>query len=289
MSSVFKSVIDTADIVASDIPALARKTRSNKGDYGCVGVLAGSKNMAGACYLAAKAAYSCGAGLVKMISPECNRTILQTLLPEAVLYTYDESTPVKDILAALRSCTTAVVGPGLGKSEQARQIVQAVLSHASLPLVLDADGLNLCVHTDFIQNYGATLVITPHMGEAARLLDMTVKEALATPEITLQALRDKYKCTVLLKDQPTLICKDETLYINRTGNNGMATGGSGDVLAGVVATLLRGGDGALCAAAAAYLHGRAGDLAAKKHGKHAMLASHVAAELENVLKDFTGE
>ncbi len=266
-----------------DLKIPERFSRSNKGTYGTVGIIAGSKNMAGAAYFAAKAAYFCGAGLVKIITEECNRVILQTLLPEAVLYTYTEATPINEILEEVNSCTTAVLGPGLGKKEKQQKLVRAILENCTLPLVLDADGLNLSCGTELIGSYHGQMVITPHPGEVSRLLERTIGDILSNPFDCLEDLKKRYHCTVLLKDAHTLISKDKITYINLTGNNGMATGGCGDVLSGMVAAFLHNNIPEEAAALAAYIHGKAGDFATEKHGTHSVTASRVIENIEEAL------
>ena len=283
------AALSSDEIPFNAIRALQRYPRAHKGTYGTVAVIAGGRNMAGASYLSAKAAYLCGAGLVKIIAPECNRVILQTLLPEAVLYTYEESTPEREILAQLKNCTSVVLGPGLGRSEKAERIVSAVLENSSLPLVLDADGLNLAAGGELIGGYKGQLVLTPHFKEASRLSGIPVNEISACPLKCAGALTERYGHTVLLKDAHTIVSDGRSTYINLSGCDGMATGGSGDVLSGVVGALIRGADTVeettRCAAYAAYLHGLAGESAAKKHGTHALLASRIADELCEILKE----
>ncbi len=277
----------TSNICAVDGFKLSKRTRrSNKGTYGTVCIVAGCKNMAGAAYFAAKSAYLCGAGLVKIVTEECNRQILQMLLPEAVLFTYDGQTPVNEILCEISSCTSAVVGPGLGKGEKQKELVFKILQSCSLPLVLDADGLNLTAGTNLLEHYKGSAVITPHPGEAARIMEMTVSEILSSPIDCLKKMCEKFPCTVLLKDAHTLIGKGDKIYVNLSGNDGMATGGCGDVLSGMIGALLPNfEDSAMAATTAAFIHGCAGDQAAKKHGKRSMLATHVLECIEDVLRE----
>lgn len=265
------------------LPLSRPSGRTNKGTFGTVGVVGGGKNMAGAAFLAGKAAYLSGAGLVKLFTPECNRSILQTLLPEATLYTYDDQIKPEELLFQASRCTALVLGPGLGQGKQQKELVKTLLDNLSCPLVLDADGLNLSACRGFIEHYQGPLVLTPHPGEALRLScgeRKTIKEITDDPLHTLEILQKKYRCTVLLKDAHTLISDGRSLAVNLTGNSGMSKGGNGDVLSGIIGALLAQGLSPFKAACAgAYYHGLAGDLAAKKHGQRSLLATHVLEEL----------
>jgi NAD(P)H-hydrate epimerase len=178
-----------------------------------------------------------------------------------------------------------ILGPGLGKSEEARNLVSLLLKNLSIPAIVDADGLNLSANTDLLQNYRGPLAITPHPGEAARLLRKELKEITENPLESCKLLSEKYGCTVLLKDAHTLILTEERLNINLSGNNGMATAGSGDVLSGIVGALLAQRlDVHDAACFGAFIHGLAGDHAAKKHGKRSVTASRVLENIEETLK-----
>ena len=262
-----------------------RPVRTNKGSFGKVAVVAGSYGMAGAAYFAAKAALLSGAGLVEIYTPEENRVILHTLLPEAILHIYGKKGTQEVLLEAVGRCSSMILGPGLGKSEEARNLVSLLLKNLSIPAIVDADGLNLSANTDLLQNYRGPLAITPHPGEAARLLRKELKEITENPLESCKLLSEKYGCTVLLKDAHTLILTEERLNINLSGNNGMATAGSGDVLSGIVGALLAQGlDVHDAACFGAFIHGLAGDHAAKKHGKRSVTASRVLENIEETLK-----
>ena len=239
--------------------------------------------MAGAAFLAGKAAYLSGTGLVKLFTPECNRGILQTLLPEATLYTYESQTKPEELLRQASTCTALVLGPGLGQGKTEKEFVQLLLENLSCPRVLDADGLNLSAGQGFIENYHGPLVLTPHPGEALRLFcgeKKTISQITDNPLYALECLQKKYHCTVLLKDAHTLISDGHSFAVNLTGNSGMSKGGNGDILSGIIGALLAQGLTPYEAACAgAYHHGLAGDLAAKKHGQRSLLATHVLEEL----------
>ncbi|MGN0298149.1 MAG: NAD(P)H-hydrate dehydratase [Lachnospiraceae bacterium] len=258
-----------------------RLTWGHKGTFGKVLLIAGSKGMAGAAYLAALAAYRMGAGLVRIFTVEENRVILQTLIPEAIMTTYDENdiseTQLEEILAWADG---VVIGPGLGTQPYAHQLVKLVLKIIQSPFVLDADGLNiLSQHRDWKLPENLA-ILTPHMGEMMRLCDVSMTELKKNPVFYGQGLARNLHAVVVLKDWRTLICDAGDLtYLNLTGTNGMGTGGSGDVLTGVLGALLAyhlsGQSLQEIAAIGVWIHGRAGELAAQKIGDRGMVASDI--------------
>ncbi|MCI9008519.1 MAG: NAD(P)H-hydrate dehydratase [Lachnospiraceae bacterium] len=267
-----------------------RMERSNKGTYGKVLCVAGSVNMAGAAFLCAWAAYRAGAGLVRVLTPEENRVIVQTLLPEALLTTFDTGNPDGErIREAFEWADVAAVGPGLGKEPWAYELTKRALMDVQKPLVLDADGLNhLSEHKELLKGQDRELILTPHPGEFARLTGQTVPEILL--DIPGQAVRfaRENRCICVLKDAPSAVGDPEgNGYINTTGNHGMSTGGSGDVLTGIIAGLLAQKVPALLAARlGVWLHGRAGDLAVRTEGTYGMLARHLVEYLPKAMMPF---
>lgn len=256
-----------------------RKVRSNKGTYGKVLCIAGSKNMAGAAYLCAAAAYRAGAGLVRVFTPEENRIIIQSLIPEAVLTTFDVSDPDEDLLLeALSWADTAAIGPGLGREPWAERLTELTFAGFQRPLVADADALNhLSGHMEWLDRHRGPLILTPHVGEFARLTGNGIPEILEQVPVFAADFAKDHDCICVLKDAPTAI-GDGTgaCYLNTTGNNGMSTGGSGDVLTGIIAGLLAQHTPPLAAAQlGVWLHGRAGDLAAEQEGVYGLMARHL--------------
>lgn len=270
-----------------------RKSRSNKGTYGKVLCAAGSLNMAGAAYLCAWAAYRSGAGLVRVLTPKENRVILQTLLPEALLTTFDAEAPDWDkIREAFDWASTAAVGPGLGREPWAGALVQMAMETFRKPLVLDADGLNhLSGQMELLNDRKGPLILTPHPGEFGRLTGQSIAEV--TADIPGQAVRfaGKYGCVCVLKDAPTAVGDPSGVcYVNTTGNHGMSTGGSGDVLTGIIAGLLAQKTPPLSAALlGVWLHGRAGDLAAAKEGAYGLMARHLVEYLPGAMENLGTE
>lgn len=263
-----------------------RGGNSNKGSFGKSCVIAGSKNMAGAAYLAGKAAYLTGTGLVRMVSDECNRNILQTLLPEAVL---SAETPCDRSLlsSALAWASAAAIGPGLSTSGPAQEIVRTVLELCRIPLVLDADAINiLSGHLDWLNMQETPKILTPHMGEMSRLTGLSI-EIIQKERLNIaKAFAREHHVILVLKDARTLITDGDTVFLNQTGNNGMSTGGSGDVLTGIITGLLSQGMNPLTASAlGVYIHGLAGDQAAKRKGVRGMLSTDLLETLPLVLKE----
>lgn len=273
----------------SDMDKLpVRCDNSNKGTYGKVAVIAGSKNMSGAAFLCGKAAYSTGAGLVKIYTHESNRMILQSQLPEAVLMTYAEyEGALSCIEDAMKWATVIVVGPGLGVDTTSERMLYELLMNAEVPLVVDADALNiLSENIELLEMTSASVIMTPHMKEMSRLIQKEVPEIMEKRFSIARQFAKKMGVTLVLKDAKSIVTNGgEQTYMNLGGNNGMSTGGSGDVLSGIIAGMLAGG---LPLAGAAkmgtYVHCQAGDRAAEKKGKYAMLASDIISSIGEVMK-----
>lgn len=256
-----------------------RRKRSNKGTYGKILCIAGSVNMAGAAYLCAYAAYRAGAGLVRVLTPEENRVIIQNLIPEAVLSTFDSGSPDRNLIReALEWADAAAIGPGLGKEPWAADFVDTVLVECHKPLVIDADGINhLAGQPERLKKHEGPVILTPHVGEFSRLTGRPIPDILLrVPELAAEYAREN-NCICVLKDAPTAVGDEQgRCWVNTTGNNGMSTGGSGDVLTGIIAGLL--GQKLTTREAAllgVWLHGKAGDLAAQTEGTYGLMARHL--------------
>ncbi len=266
-----------------------RFNNSNKGSYGKVAVVAGSKNMSGAAFLCAKAAYSTGVGLVKIYTHESNRVVLQSQLPEAIMMTYDNYMGalfcVED---AVKWASVIVVGPGLGVDTTSERMLYELLLNSEVPMVIDADALNILSNNlGMIKTCPVPIVMTPHMKEMSRLIGKSVEEIAHDRFNIAKRFAKEYEVNLVLKDAKSIVTNggDKT-YINLAGNNGMSTGGSGDVLAGIIAGMLAGGLDLFDAAQlGTYVHCLAGDVAAEKKGKYAMLASDIIASLCEVMRD----
>ena len=264
-----------------------RKKNSHKGSYGKVLMIAGSKGMSGAAYLSAKAAYAVGAGLVQIYTHEENRVILQQLLPEAIITTYD-TFDSEQLEKLIQWADLIGIGCGLGKSDTAERVMQYTLERALVPCVVDADGINiLSKHMEWIEETNALIVLTPHMKEMSRMLQCSVKELIEQRMERLHAFVERYKVVCVLKDARTLVAKEhQNTYLNLSGNAAMAKAGSGDVLAGVIVGILaQQCEPYTSACLGVFLHGLAGDMARDKKGAYSVLASDLVAEISSVLKN----
>jgi len=275
-----------------------RTREANKGDFGRVLVIAGSKGMAGAAILCAKGALRAGAGLVTVSLPNELFPIVQTAVPEAICAkrpggsTYDGGDTLNTVMSPerLSAYDAIVMGPGLGASYDTWEIVMHVLENYGGKLVLDADALNVLVGANVTLD--TDTVITPHPGEAARLLGVDAYTIQSRREASAAVLAEKYGCIVALKGSGTIIASTNPglkVYINNTGNPGMATGGAGDVLAGVIAAFLgQGMDTQTAACAGVYIHGFAGDLMVKEYGEAGLIAGDLPLGVARTLKYIAG-
>lgn len=269
-----------------------RADYANKGTFGKVLVIAGSSHISGAAYFSAKAAYRTGSGLVHIYTPHANRDILSTQLPEALITTYQPDHIDESKLSELiQWASVIVVGPGMGMSVTALQILTQVLVSAHQPIVIDADGLNMLAQDlSLLNKHRCSVFVTPHLGEMARLLNTDISVIASHLITSAKQFSQQYQVTCILKDTRTVItmANSNATYINQSGNNGMATGGSGDVLTGILAGLIAQGIALdIAAPVSVYLHGLAGDNAAKKNGQYAMLASDIIDHLSDVMTQYT--
>lgn len=258
-----------------------RPDDSNKGTLGSLLCICGSYGMAGAAIMAGKAALRCGIGLLKIAVPKSIYPVCATNILESVYYPLEEtsngviSSKNTDFLLEMCEKSSAVViGCGLSVCDDTKNLVQSVITNCEKPLVIDADALNcICNKPEILKNLKAPAIITPHPGEMARLLHSTPKTVNSNRENTAIDFAKKFGVVTVLKGAGTIIASpDGEVYINHTGNSGMATGGSGDVLSGIIGSLLAQGAAPINAAAAGvFLHGTIGDLAAEKLGKISML------------------
>ncbi|MDE5966532.1 MAG: NAD(P)H-hydrate dehydratase [Lachnospiraceae bacterium] len=275
-----------------------RVANSNKGTYGRVAVIAGSENIAGAAYFAAAAAYRSGVGLVKVYTHGNHREMLFTKLPEALYETYDGRDACEVIADAAEFADVLVVGPGLSQSEYAGRLVYEALQQSKCPVILDADGLNIvAAHKDWLKERNTQVVVTPHFKEMERLTDVEVGQiAYETLDVATRFAQE-YGVICVLKGAHAIVTGEGArAYINRTGNHGMSTGGTGDVLTGVIAAMVAGRIKASCqeehvlcesgqweagkpewlydaVCLGVFLHGMAGDKAAELRGERALVAS----------------
>ena len=257
-----------------------RPRDGHKGTFGTVLVAAGGHDMLGAAILVASAALRGGAGLVRVAVPAALQPSVAVALPPATTLARRGA----GLLAAVRAADAIVVGPGLGASAATRVLVRTVLRAAAGPVVLDADALNVLAPLP-ARGALARAVLTPHPGEAARLLGTTAAAVQADRAAALRALVARSGGVVVLKGAHTLVGDGRRVFRNHTGNAGMATGGSGDVLAGLLGALLAQGMAPFDAAClAVHVHGAAGDALARAHGERGLIASDLPLAIAEQLR-----
>lgn len=278
-----------------DLPWLApRAAESHKGHFGLVLVVGGSRGMAGAAALAGMAALRGGAGLVRVAVPEVCQATVAALEPSYMTVALPSDRKGRIALGALaairawaETATVVACGPGLGRSLGLDRLVAALYRGLSKPAVFDADGLNaLACQPEVLVQAGGPRVLTPHPGEFARLVG---RDRLARHERNGLAVQcaAHWGVVLVLKGHGTLVTDGHRSWTNTTGNPGMATGGSGDVLTGLVAALMAQGLTAFDAARlGVYLHGRAGDLAASQLGQESLIARDLVQFLPEAFKEY---
>ena len=265
-----------------------RDDNAHKGDFGKILLLCGSRGYTGAAYLAAMGALRSGAGLVFLGVPESIYAIEAVKLNEAIVFPLLDrdgklsADAIPEILERLPKMDAVLIGCGLGQSEDTLAVVKAVLENAECPVVLDADGINvISPHKDILRGRKQATILTPHDGEFRRLGGEITRDRMASAA----ALAKDVNAIVLLKGHRTCITDGKTGYVNRTGNPGMAVGGSGDLLAGIIVSLLGQGIEPLEAAACgAWLHGAAGEICAEEIGQYGMLPTDMLCTLPRLMK-----
>ena len=273
---IFQAVRHTAKIVEPE--KISQRGRcGHKGIYGHVLLVGGDTGFLGAIRLSAEAALRSGAGLVSVATRKNHMNFINIMRPEVMSHGVESG---EELDCLLNKASVVVIGPGLGQSLWAINLFEAVVS-SSVPLVVDADALNLLAKQPV---YRKNWVLTPHPGEAARLLNCSTQDIAANRFEAVSQMQAKYGGTVVLKGAGTLIGNGEQLYISTTGNPGMATGGVGDVLALMVASLVaQKWSIADAARVAVYNHGLAAALAAKAGGERGMLASDLMVYIRKLM------
>ncbi|MGD1042875.1 MAG: NAD(P)H-hydrate dehydratase [Sedimentisphaerales bacterium] len=278
------------------IPRLKpRAADAHKGDFGKVCIIAGSIGMSGAAALAGRAALRAGAGLVRVAIPKTILPIVASIEPSftTILLPEDNAgriaaSAVNIILNLIPDNDCIAFGPGLGITQGVSSVLQRLLEQKGLRLVIDADGLNnLSKINDWPRRSKAGIILTPHPGEMKRLWAELFRTHLPTDR-KIQAIQmaNKTGTTVVLKGKSTIVTDGEKIYVNKTGNPGMATGGTGDVLTGVITALVGQGLSNFDAAVfGVYVHGLAGDIAAKKFGQISLIATDVIESLGEAFKE----
>ncbi|MDE6845868.1 MAG: NAD(P)H-hydrate dehydratase [Lachnospiraceae bacterium] len=284
-----------------------RRPDGNKGTFGKALLIAGNDRIAGAAMMAAKSAFRIGAGMVKVVTAVENKESLLQFVPEAMLVTYtrnvshendtydmeQKQTIICELEEAFKWADSILIGPGIGTGKWAHEMLRLCIEECSLPLVIDADGLNLLAQDKELQKSMADrkdqdriIILTPHLGEFARLYGCSIEQVKNGMTDYPRRLSDSLHCIVACKDARSVVVwyGGQQGYLNTTGNAGMATAGSGDVLAGVLVGLLaQKMPGADAAVAGVYLHGIAGDLAAGKESEASMTATDIIDRISDVI------
>ena len=267
---------------------VVRTSDSNKGTYGRTLIIAGSKDMGGAAVLSASAAYRSGTGLVKILTHEVNKTPLLVRMPECLIATYQDNKPLAaELKKDFAWAKSIAAGPGLSMNEVAAEITRSVIEINDKVRILDADALNIIAaeKIDFRGNAEGNIIVTPHLMEMSRLIGKSVSDIKKNLVQCAKEFAKEHQCICVLKDARTVVTDGTNVYINSTGNDGMSTGGSGDVLTGLTAGFTAMGIDAFEAAClAVYVHGKAGDIAALNRGKAGMTASDIANAVADAIK-----
>lgn len=274
-----------------------RKKTSHKGDFGRVFILAGSRGMTGAASLAALAALRTGAGVVTLGVPEAVYPVVARRNIEVMTQPF-ASTPFgsfslkgkQQILKELSNQDVFLMGPGLSKNSETQALVRWLTEQTSMPLVLDADGLNAFAgYEKRLSSLSNRSVLTPHPGEFKRIFGGKLDSSSGCRQRRASEAARKWKLTIVLKGSGTVVADSNQVYVNQTGNPGMATAGTGDVLAGIIAGLIAQGFSLWDASCfSVYLHGLAGDLAAKKLGEASLIAGDILEFLPQAIKKVRG-
>jgi NAD(P)H-hydrate epimerase len=268
-----------------------RKRDTHKGDYGHVLIVAGSIGLTGAAYLTSEAALLSGSGLVTLAIPKSLNDIMEKKLTEVMTLPvkdggrgYFPASGFEEIKKFSKNIDAAAIGPGIAKNGGTKKLVKKLIQNLNTAIVLDADGIN-CIagEADVLKKSKKAVVITPHPGEMSRLVNKSVGHIQRNRKKIAEEISRKYGVTVVLKGAKTVVAsQDGRTYVNKTGNPGMASGGVGDVLTGIIASLIGQGYKPFNAARfGVYLHGRAGDIAAKKSGETSLRAQDI---LDNIYK-----
>lgn len=271
-----------------------RQPDTHKGDFGHVLVVAGSLGYTGAAYLASQAALLAGAGLVTLAIGKSLHGILASKLVEVMVKPFFETRDaslslmaLKELLAFSEKCSVVALGPGISQNKETQELVRNLITKLDKPVVLDADGINaMAGHVDLLKDAKSGLILTPHPGEMSRLIGKDISEIQKDRNNVAIGFAREYNTVLVLKGHQTLVADPAgQIYVNTTGNAGMASGGCGDVLTGMIAAFIAQGCGPFEAAAlAAYFHGLAGDAAAKEKGLSSLIATDLLNKLPEILK-----
>lgn len=263
---------------------IKRKPDSNKGSCGKALIIAGSRQYGGAAVLASEAAYRMGAGLVKLITHSDNRNVVLNNNVECLLDTYNDDQYLEPDVSA-GWADAICIGPGLSQNDTALKYVRYIAERADKKRLFDADALNIIADKN-ITFCGNNVVVTPHIGEMSRLTGKSIADIKSDITGIAVSYANEHNCICVLKDARTIVTDGKDIYINISGNDGMATGGSGDVLSGIITSLMaQGMDCFEAAKLGVYIHGLAGDVAADKKTRYSMVAGDIIKNIPVLLSD----
>lgn len=269
-----------------------RDKETNKGDYGRIAILGGSKGMAGSVFMSSMASLRTGAGLSYIICPKSISNILQIKSVENIIkeiscdnFYYSESI-VQEIIDALYKINVLCLGPGMGEGEDLDLLIGEIISNFEGRVLIDADGLNAIAKSPDILNKKKYMVLTPHLMEFSRLTKLSIDQINANREEIAINFAKKYQQILVLKGHKTMVTDGVNTYINNTGNPGMATAGSGDVLSGIISTLLYRYEPFEASKLGVYIHGLAGDIGAQKLSEESLIATDIIDNIHEVFKIF---
>ncbi len=274
-----------------------RNDDANKSQCGRVFILAGSKGMIGAATLSAMGALRSGTGLVTVGTADTEQSVLATKLTEAMTVGFVSVSGQVGLLDKEKIKEMAeksdafVIGPGMGRNEETQKLILWLIENVSAPMIIDADGLNaLSLNIDILKSRKDITILTPHEGEMAKLLGISSEKVKNNREEIAKEFAQRNNVVLLLKGKDTIVTDGNEIFINPTGNSGMATGGSGDVLSGVLGSLVaQGMNGYEAGVLGAYIHGLAGDIGTADKGKMGLIASDIAENLPYAIKELSGE
>jgi len=274
---------------------LLRKVNSHKGDYGHLLVLAGSSRFSGAALLCAEAALRAGSGLVTLGIPKgIALAVIKNKPKEVMLLPLNQTkegalskTAFSKIASFLKKVDVLIIGPGLGDNKSTYALVRKIITRSNLPTVVDADALNaLNKHLKILKNHKGNFILTPHEKELSRLFGLSIGFVKKNRKLVAKKYAKYYNSIIVLKGHTSIVTSGTgQCYINKTGNPGMATAGSGDVLSGIIgAFLAQGLDSFAAAKYATHIHGLAGDIAAKDKTQMGLIASDIINRIPDAIK-----
>lgn len=282
----------TEKLILSKMPI--RKNNSHKGSFGKASIIAGSSGMEGAAILSCLAAMRTGLGLLKLFVPKSMNHIVKNAVPEMITVLLEDSemgcyeqSSIDIILEHIKKDSVIAIGPGCGQYKAVGETVRRLIAESELPLVIDADGLNmLALNMTWIDGCSKDIVLTPHLQEMSRLTNLSIAEIIENPIKIAKKYAMEWEVTVVLKSARTIVAtKNGDVYININGNSGMATAGTGDVLTGIITGLMAQGlSGVDASILGVYIHGVSGDRVAREIGEYGLMAGDIIKQIAYTLK-----